>query len=76
MQMKHPLQDLIEPIIENLDYEMVRIITIGQKNPTLQIMIDKKDGTEINVDDCAKVSRAISAEIGRASCRERVPSPV
>lgn len=60
MQIKHQLHDLLEPVIENLGYEMVRIMTIGQKNPTLQIMIDRKDGTEINVDDCAKVSRAIS----------------
>ena len=60
MQTKHPLHDLIEPIVEALGYEMVRILTIGQKNPTLQIMIDRKDGKEINVDDCAAVSRKIS----------------
>ena len=30
------------------------------KNPTLQVMIDRKDGKEITVDDCAKVSRALS----------------
>lgn len=60
MQMKHPLEDLIEPIVEGLDYELVRILTVGQKNPTLQVMIDKTDGSEINVEDCATVSRAIS----------------
>ena len=60
MQIKHHLHDLIEPIVEGLGYEMVRIMTIGQKNPTLQIMIDRKDGQEINVDDCATVSRKIS----------------
>ena len=60
MQNKHPLEDMLEPIISGLGYETVRIMTIGQANPTLQIMIDKLDGTEIVVDDCAKVSRAIS----------------
>ncbi len=60
MQVKHPLHDLIEPIVENAGFEMVRLLTIGQKNPTLQIMIDRKDGTELNVDDCAFVSRKIS----------------
>ncbi len=60
MQVKHPLADMLEPIIEKLGYEVVRIMTIGQANPTLQIMIDKTDGTEITVDDCAKVSRALS----------------
>lgn len=59
---KHHLQDMLEPVIESLGYETIRIMTIGQANPTLQIMIDVKDYTkEINVEDCAKVSRALSA---------------
>lgn len=59
---KHPLQDMLEPVISDLGYETVRILTIGQANPTLQVMIDTTDGgREINVDDCAKVSRALSA---------------
>ncbi len=58
---KHYLQDMLEPIIDDLGYETVRILTIGQVNPTLQVMIDVKDGSrDITVDDCAKVSRAIS----------------
>lgn len=61
MQMKHPLADMLEPVIANLGYETVRIITIGQSNPTLQIMIDRTDGSDITVDDCAKTSRAVSA---------------
>lgn len=61
MQTRHYLADMLEPVIDNLGYETVRIMTIGQANPTLQIMIDKTDGTEITVDDCAKVSRALSA---------------
>lgn len=60
MQIRHHLADMLEPVIEKLGYETVRIMTIGQANPTLQIMIDKTDGTEICVDDCAKVSRALS----------------
>lgn len=60
MQTKHPLQDLLEPVVEGLGYELVRILTIGQKDPTLQIMIDRKDGKDITVDDCATVSRKIS----------------
>lgn len=59
---KHALQDLIEPVVSDLGYETVRIITIGQVNPTLQIMIDRLDQKgEIDVEDCAKVSRAVSA---------------
>lgn len=59
---KHHLQDMLEPAIEALGYETIRILTIGQVNPTLQVMIDVKDySREINVEDCAKVSRALSA---------------
>lgn len=59
---KHHLEDMLQPVIEALGYETVRIMTIGQVNPTLQIMIDVGDySREVNVDDCAKVSRAISA---------------
>ena len=58
---KHYLQDLIEPVIEQAGYELVRVLTIGQSNPTLQIMIDNLDHkTDITVEDCAKVSRLLS----------------
>ncbi len=58
---KHYLQDLIEPQVEKLGFELVRVITIGQANPTLQVMIDVADGSrDITVDDCASVSRVLS----------------
>ena len=60
MQKKHPVHDLLTPIIEGMGFEVVRIMTIGQQRPTLQVMIDKLDGSDIVVDDCAKVSRKIS----------------
>ena len=60
MQSKHPLQDMLEPEINRLGFDVVRILTIGQKNPTLQIMIERKDRTDIVVEDCATVSRAVS----------------
>jgi len=58
---KHYLQDLIEPVVEKEGFELVRVLTIGQANPTLQVMIDTLDGSDITVDDCAKVSQALSA---------------
>lgn len=60
MQTKHPVEDLIAPIIDDLGFEVVRIMTIGNVNPTLQIMIERKDRQNLVVDDCAAVSRAIS----------------
>lgn len=58
---KHHLAELIEPVIENLGFQCVRILTIGEQNPVLQIMIEHNDYTqELTIDDCALVSRAIS----------------
>ena len=59
---KHYLADIIEPVVQETGYEVVRILTIGESNPVLQIMIEHQDyEKEITVDDCAKVSRAVSA---------------
>ena len=60
MQKKHPVYDLVAPLIEKMGYEVVRVMTIGAQNPTLQIMIERKDGQPLVVDDCAAVSRAVS----------------
>lgn len=62
MQKKHHLHNVIEPIVTELGYELVRILTIGNVNPTLQIMIERADREAIVVGDCAKTSRAISAK--------------
>lgn len=60
MQKKHHLHSMLEPIVNDLGFDLVRIITIGNVNPTLQVMIERKDRKNIVVDDCALVSRAIS----------------
>lgn len=58
---EHYLADIINPVIEDLGYEAVRILTSGDSQQTLQIMIEHKDyNKEITVDDCAAVSRAVS----------------
>lgn len=58
---KHYLQDLIEPVVEKAGFELVRVMTIGQANPTLQVMIDVAyHSRDLTVDDCAEVSRKLS----------------
>ena len=52
MQQKHPLYDMLAPMIEKMGFEVVRILTIGVKNPTLQIMIERKDRTDIEHKEC------------------------
>jgi len=53
--------ELIEPAVQPLGIEVVRILLTGSTHMTLQIMLDRIDGTNIHVDDCAKASRVISA---------------
>lgn len=53
---------LIEASVEAIGYEIVRVRLRGTKaSKSLQIMIDRKDGEMITVDDCEKVSQHVSA---------------
>ena len=54
------LAEIVTPTIEGLGYELVRLRLMSGKNTILQIMADKPDGG-IEVDDCAKISQAVSA---------------
>jgi len=54
------LHELIAPIVATLGFELVRVRLTGSAHKILQIMAERPDGT-MNVDDCAELSRAISA---------------
>ncbi len=56
------LEDLLGPTVTAMGYELIRIRLSGQKRRTLQIMAERPDGT-MTVDDCAELSRAVSALI-------------
>ncbi len=58
--MDRRLAEIVTPTIEGMGYELVRLRFMGGKKPTLQIMADTPDGG-IEVDDCAAISRAVSA---------------
>jgi ribosome maturation factor RimP len=55
------IENLISPTIKELGFEIVRVEVLGEINPCLQIMADRLDKTGMNVDDCAQISRAVSA---------------
>ncbi len=50
--------DIIEPEATSIGLEIVRVRMMGANTPILQIMAEKPDGT-MDVEDCAKLSRAI-----------------
>ncbi|MEP0503628.1 MAG: ribosome maturation factor RimP [Paracoccaceae bacterium] len=58
--MDRRLAEIIEPVIADMGYELVRIRLMSGNEPTLQIMADKASGG-IEVDDCAAISTAVSA---------------
>ncbi len=52
---------LVEPSLDGMGYELVRVRLTGGGRPTLQIMAERKDRREMTVDDCAEISRNLSA---------------
>jgi ribosome maturation factor RimP len=61
-EVEKKIYEIINSDLEYLGYEVVRIfIKGGLKHKTLQIMIDRIDGQILNIDDCEKASRQVSA---------------
>jgi ribosome maturation factor RimP len=55
------IAQLIAPAMDELGYELVRVqIQGGARRATLQIMAERRDRTAMLVEDCARLSRAIS----------------
>ena len=57
---REKLYEIITPVVEGLEYELVGIEYLPQgKHSLLRIYIDQEEG--ISLDDCEKVSRQVSA---------------
>ena len=52
---------LVEPALDALGYELVRVKLSGGDDRRLQIMAERGDRAEMTVDDCAKISRSLSS---------------
>jgi ribosome maturation factor RimP len=55
------VKSIVEPSLEAMGYELVRVQLTGGDRPTLQIMAERADRGEMTVDHCAKISRTVSA---------------
>lgn len=53
------IEDIVSPTVVGMGYELVRVAM--SKGGTLQIMIEPADGRPMDVEDCATLSRALSA---------------
>jgi ribosome maturation factor RimP len=55
------ITDLIEPTLNEMGFDLVRVLVSGGQRPTLQIMMERQDQAPMTVDHCAEASRAVSA---------------
>lgn len=52
---------LIEPEVEAMGFDLVRVVMVGgTSDPTLQVMAERPDTRQLDLDDCQAISRRIS----------------
>jgi ribosome maturation factor RimP len=55
------LSRIIEPEVNNLGYDLVRVAMIGgSSDPTLQVMAERHDTRQLDLADCERISRRLS----------------
>ncbi|WP_353256382.1 ribosome maturation factor RimP [Hyphomonas sp.] len=54
------LLEILRPVAEKLGMEIVRLRVSGGRRPHLQVMAERAGGAPTDVEDCARLSRAIN----------------
>lgn len=60
------LLDIIRPVAERLGMDVVRLRVSGGRRPHLQVMAEKAGGAPTDVEDCARLSRAMGPVLEEA----------
>lgn len=55
------IETLVAPSLAAMGYDVVRVAFTGGRRATLQIMAERTGEESMSVDDCARVSRTVSA---------------
>jgi ribosome maturation factor RimP len=55
------LAAIVSPTLDAMGYELVRVAVLGRDRPTVQVMADRADGSQITVADCEAISHALGA---------------
>lgn len=55
------IAQLIEPSLQAMGFELVRVSLRSGGRPTLQVMVERADRKPMTVEHCAEISRAVSA---------------
>jgi len=61
MDLPDRIERMVAPTVEAMGFRVVRVQLSGRDSVRLQVMVERADERPIQVDDCAAVSRAISA---------------
>ncbi|HKO15850.1 MAG TPA: ribosome maturation factor RimP [Gemmatimonadaceae bacterium] len=71
--MNDDLERVVASEVDAIGYELVELRRGGTRGrPLIEVRIDRRDGQNVTVDDCAKVSRAIEGQLdGSALVAER-----
>ena len=54
------IEEIIRESLAALGYDIVRVLVSRKQRRVLQIMIERRDGATVTVDDCTDVSRTVS----------------
>ncbi len=65
-ELEQRLLDLIAPVAAGLGMEVVRVRLQGGRRPHLQLMAERVGGAPTDVEDCARLSRALSPVLDAA----------
>lgn len=57
------IEELIAPTVEAMGCAVVRVRLSQARAPVLQVMVERADGAPVTVDDCARISHAVSAAL-------------
>ncbi len=55
------IETIIEPTLQDMGFDLVRVQVSGVQQRTLQIMAEHNDDGTMTVEDCAAISRSVSA---------------
>jgi ribosome maturation factor RimP len=61
LDLEERISAMVAPSLEAMGYDLVRVLLQGRQNLTLQVMAERRDLQPMTVDDCADISRSLSA---------------
>ena len=65
---------MLEPAVKELGFDLVRVAMIGgTSDPTLQVMAERPDTRQLDLDDCQAISRKLSEMLDAEEAAGRDP---